>query len=83
MSTVEKLLALESILEDVQKQPDSSAKDSLINYITSAIVRAASTKDSEKHLLLLVGAIAMLSASNSNTALQAARKLANIIPSKT
>lgn len=79
----DKLLALESILEDVQKQPDSSAKDSLINYITSAIVRAASTKDSEKHLLLLVGAIAMLSASNSNTALQAARKLANIVPSKT
>jgi hypothetical protein len=82
VSTIDKLLALESILEDVQKQPDSSAKDSLINYITSNVVRVASSKDSEKHLLLLVGAIAMLSASNSNTALQAARKLANIVPSK-
>lgn len=82
MLLIEKIKELENLLEDVQSQPSSESKDALINYIVSAVVRAASAKNSEKHLLVLLGAVAMLSANNSNIALQAARRLANIVPSK-
>lgn len=69
------MLELETLLEEVE---DKDTKSSLINYITSNFYKTVNDKDGDpRKLLLLIAAISMLNI-NDESALTAARKLAQM-----
>lgn len=69
---------IEGVLDEAR---DDGTKKSLIAYITSNFYRVANNKKSDpKSLILLVGAIALLNIDDSS-AINAARKLAQLAQS--
>lgn len=69
------MLEIEKLLEEVE---DKDSKSSLINYITSNFYKTVNDKDGDQRkLLLLIAAISMLNV-NDDSALTAARKLAQM-----
>lgn len=69
------MLEIEKLLEEVE---DKDSKSSLINYITSNFYKTVNDKDGDQRkLLLLIAAISMLNV-NDESALTAARKLAQM-----
>lgn len=69
------MLEIETLLEEVE---DKESKASLINYITSNFYKTVNEKDGDQRkLLLLIAAISMLNV-NDESALTAARKLAQM-----
>lgn len=72
---------LDLIMEEAEKE-DNSNKSSIINYITSNFYKAINADDNRK-VLLLIAAISMLSTSNDQVSINAARKLAQMsVPNK-
>lgn len=69
------MFELKTLLEEVE---DKDSKSNLINYITSNFYKTVNDKDGDpRKLLLLIAAISMLNL-NDESAMAAARKLAQM-----